>query len=87
MVDGSQRGVEDCGRREEGARYDIPIRHVRTPLLTHYLTGETECSSVEMDFGNNGRFSWPENPWDLAQLKDIIEDWQTFMISHDGLLA
>ncbi|KAF8245794.1 oligo-1,6-glucosidase [Wilcoxina mikolae CBS 423.85] len=39
---------------------------------------------VEMDFGNHGRFSWPEKPWDLAQMKDILEDWQTYMISHDG---
>ncbi|KAF8540794.1 oligo-1,6-glucosidase [Trichophaea hybrida] len=39
---------------------------------------------VEMDFGNNGRFSWPEKPWDLVQMKGILEDWQTYMISHDG---
>jgi len=39
---------------------------------------------VEMDFGDNGRYSSPEVPWDLRRLKGIVEDWQTFMLANDG---
>lgn len=37
-----------------------------------------------MDFGNNGRYSWPEKPWTLSTLKGALEGWQTFMIQNGG---
>jgi hypothetical protein len=39
---------------------------------------------IEMDFGDSGRYSSPDVPWDLRQLKDIVKDWQTFMLANDG---
>ncbi|KAI5787196.1 glycoside hydrolase family 13 protein [Geopyxis carbonaria] len=39
---------------------------------------------INMDFGKDGRFTSPNKPWDLHQLKAILEDWQLFMIENSG---
>ena len=37
-----------------------------------------------MDFGPDGRYSLPTKSWDLSTLKGIVDDWQSFMVSHNG---
>jgi alpha-glucosidase len=84
-------------RKEVLDKYDVmtvgEMPWMTDPKETRKVVGEGrgeldmifQFDVITMDFGNNGRYSWPRKQWDLTTLKEAIEKWQVFMFENHGL--
>jgi oligo-1,6-glucosidase len=69
---------------------EMPFIHDRNEVLKAVgadrgeLNMIFEFSLVTMDFGVEGRFSSPPTPWTLKDLKNIVNEWQTFLVENEG---